>query len=310
MSRDRPHENNTFDEITLDHLLGGRVSYTQPRHGFRAAVDPVLLAAAVPARAGEHVLEGGTGAGAALLCLAARVPGIHGTGVDRNIGLLRLARANAAANGLPDLTFAAADLAASPIAGQFDHAFANPPYHAASGTPSPIPEREAAKRAMPDLLPIWVEALSRSLRHRGTLTFILPPALLEDALRAMRDGRVPAERVFPIWPKAGRPARLVLVQGRKHGRSPLAIASGDRAARGIWRVLPGRRCGIAGWGGAVSRARARPDGTLNRCSAQYSSVLGWRRCHRRSCAATRLSMLRRRVPSGVRGRRVNIISRM
>jgi tRNA1Val (adenine37-N6)-methyltransferase len=214
------------DDVTLDHLLGGRVAYMQPRDGFRAAIDPVLLAAAVPARAGDRVLEGGTGAGAALLCLAARVPDIFGLGVDRDPGLLLLAQANAAANARPELLFAAGDLAASPIGGEFDHAFANPPYHATDGTPSPSHARDAAKRSSPGQLSVWVEALSRPLRHRGTLTIILPPQLLEAALKAMRDSKAPAECVFPVWPRQGRPARLLLVQGRKHGRAPLTLAPG------------------------------------------------------------------------------------
>jgi tRNA1(Val) A37 N6-methylase TrmN6 len=217
---------NPLDAVTSDHLLGGRVKYTQPRDGFRAAIDPVLLAAAIPARAGERVLEGGTGAGAALLCLAARVPGISGLGIDLDPGLLRLARANADANGMYDLLFAAADLAASPCGGIFDHAFANPPYHAPDGTRSPVAARESAKRASPALLPAWVEALARPLRHRGTLTFILPPRLLETALAAMRDRHVPAEFVFPVWPREGEDAGLMVVRGRKHGRSPLVLAPG------------------------------------------------------------------------------------
>jgi tRNA1(Val) A37 N6-methylase TrmN6 len=221
--------------LTSDHLLGGRVAYRQPREGLRATIDPVLLAASVPARPGERVLEGGSGAGAAMLCLAARVPGIVGLGIERDPGLARRARDNAVANGWSDLWFAAGDLAASPVggpkagspeAGAFDHAFANPPYHAASGTPSPSNAREAAKRAAPDPLFIWVTALSRPLRHRGTLTLILPPALLAPALSAMRDANVSAECVFPLWPKAGRPARLMLVRGRKHGRAPLVLAAG------------------------------------------------------------------------------------
>jgi tRNA1Val (adenine37-N6)-methyltransferase len=212
--------------VTSDHLLGGKIAYLQPRDGFRAAIDPVLLAAAIPARAGERVLEGGTGAGAALLCLAARVPDVLGFGIDRDPDLLLLAQANAAANARSGLLFAAADLAASPIGGEYDHAFANPPYHAISGTRSPSLAREAAKRSSPGQLSVWVEALARPLRHRGTLTMILPPQLLEPVLNAMRDSKVPAECVFPIWPKQGQPARLVLVQGRKHGRSPLMLASG------------------------------------------------------------------------------------
>jgi tRNA1Val (adenine37-N6)-methyltransferase len=212
--------------VTADTLLGGRVKYLQPREGLRASLDPVLLAAAIPALPGDRVLEGGTGAGAALLCLAARVKGITGLGVDRDPDLVRLAAANAAANSWPELAFAAADLTVSPITGPFDRAFANPPYHAAGGTRSPSPARDAAKRAEPELLPGWVGALSRPLRHRGTLTLILPPGLLETALAAMRDAGVPADWIFPIWPKAGEAARFVLVQGRKHGRSPLVLAAG------------------------------------------------------------------------------------
>ena len=226
MVHDTPSGQRVLDAVTSDHLLGGRVAYLQPRDGFRAAIDPVLLAAAVPAEAGQRVLEGGTGAGAALLCLAARVPDISGLGIDCDPGLLQLAQANAAANARPGLLFAAGDLAASPIGGEFDHAFANPPYHAADGTPSPSNARDAAKRSAPGQLSVWVEALCRPLRHRGTLTLILPPRLLEPALKAMRDVKTPAECIFPIWPKQGHPARLLLVQGRRNGRSPLMLAYG------------------------------------------------------------------------------------
>jgi tRNA1Val (adenine37-N6)-methyltransferase len=213
-------------QTTMDTLLGGRVKYRQPRDGLRASLDPVLLAAAIPARAGEMVLEGGTGAGAALLCVASRIAGLSGVGIDRDGDLLRLARDNATANGFADLHFIVADLAMAPIDGGFDHAFANPPYHAPDGTRSPSAAREAAKRGETGLLPRWVEALSRPLRHRGTLTFILPPRLLPSALAAMREHQIGPEVVFPIWPKPNHPARFVLLRGRKHGRAPLTLAAG------------------------------------------------------------------------------------
>ena len=38
------------DELTRNGFLGGRVQLWQPVCGYRAGVDPVLLAAAVPAR--------------------------------------------------------------------------------------------------------------------------------------------------------------------------------------------------------------------------------------------------------------------
>jgi len=71
-------------DLTEDALLGQRVRLRQPRRGYRAAIDPVLLAAAVPARAGDRVLELGAGVGAAALCLAARVAGCFVTLLERD----------------------------------------------------------------------------------------------------------------------------------------------------------------------------------------------------------------------------------
>ena len=62
-------------DYTLDGFLGGRLTIAQPKDGFRAGHDAVLLAAAVPARTGETILELGSGSGIASLCLAARVAG-------------------------------------------------------------------------------------------------------------------------------------------------------------------------------------------------------------------------------------------
>ena len=52
--------------ITENGYLDGRVRIRQPARGYRAGVDPVLLAASVPARDGQRVLELGCGVGAAL----------------------------------------------------------------------------------------------------------------------------------------------------------------------------------------------------------------------------------------------------
>ncbi|MEM6466501.1 MAG: methyltransferase, partial [Pseudomonadota bacterium] len=46
-----------MSELRTDAYLGGRVQITQPAKGYRAGTDPVLLAAAVPALAGQTVLE-------------------------------------------------------------------------------------------------------------------------------------------------------------------------------------------------------------------------------------------------------------
>ena len=54
-----------LDALTEDEFLGGQLRLLQPRHGYRAGMDAVLLAASVPAEAGQAVLARGCGAGTA-----------------------------------------------------------------------------------------------------------------------------------------------------------------------------------------------------------------------------------------------------
>ena len=100
-----------LDATTRDAFLGGRVVLRQPRDGYRAATDPVFLAAACPAKSGDHVLELGCGVGAAALCLAARVARVQILGVERQADYATLACENAAVAGA-DLRIVQADLAA------------------------------------------------------------------------------------------------------------------------------------------------------------------------------------------------------
>jgi tRNA1Val (adenine37-N6)-methyltransferase len=76
------------------------VSYRQPIDGYRTGIEPVLLAASVPARSGQRVVEAGTGAGAGLLCLLARVAGLSAIGIERDADMAALARRNLADNAM------------------------------------------------------------------------------------------------------------------------------------------------------------------------------------------------------------------
>ena len=216
-------------ETTAGTLLGGRLRYAQPAEGYRTGIEPVLLAAAIPARPGERVLEGGTGAGAGLMCLAARVPGVLGLAVEIDGAMAELARQNIAANGLSGLEVRALDLMETELAG-FDHAFANPPWHDARSTPSPVVRRRLAKQAAEGTLEEWIGALLRALRPEGTITLVLPAALADRVTAALRE-----PDIVPLLPKAGRAPKLVLVHAAKPGagkrisagREPIILHEGD-----------------------------------------------------------------------------------
>lgn len=206
-------------DLTSDAFLGGRLTIWQPRHGYRAAMDPVLLAAAVPARAGDRVLDLGCGAGVAGLCLAARVPGVVLSGLEVQPFYAGLARRNAALNGVAmrliegDLTMMPATLRAE----VFDHVLANPPFYpAGGGSPAADPGRE---RALREAVPLadWAGAALRRLRSGGWLTLIVAAARLPDLLVALPSG-AGSVTVLPVAPRIGRPAHRVILRARKGGR--------------------------------------------------------------------------------------------
>ncbi|WP_281709033.1 tRNA1(Val) (adenine(37)-N6)-methyltransferase [Phaeobacter italicus] len=209
---------------TCDDFLGGRVQILQPRHGYRAATDPVYLAAACPAKPGERVLELGCGVGVAALCLAARVPGLRLVGVERQPDYAALARENAAAAGA-DLTVVEADLTCLPVdlrQQSFDHVLANPPFFApGDGTAADDPGREAANREETPLAD-WVAAARARLLPMGWLTLIHSAARLPDCLFALQGG-FGAISVLPIQPRPGREAVRVVIRARKGARAPFRL---------------------------------------------------------------------------------------
>lgn len=172
------------------------------------------------------MLEAGTGAAAALLCLAVRVPGIQATGVEMQPQLAALAAANALANGYAGIEIVTDRIETAKLARQFDHAMANPPYHEADGSLSPDAMRETAKRGSALLIGTWIERLSAALRRRGSLTFIAPSGMVPACLAAMSASHCPCVAIFPLWPKVGRPAKLVLLRGIKDLHTPLQILPG------------------------------------------------------------------------------------
>ena len=220
-------------ELTRDRLLGGRVTLLQPASGYRAAIDPVLLAAATPTWRGATVADLGCGAGAAALCLAARAPEAAAVGVERDASLAALAERNAAENGVADrVRIVRADIADIRAPGDLvrhglapcDHAMANPP-HLPPQRAMPARRGDPATVETGASLHDWVTAALALLRPGGGLSLIHRADRLDDLLAALH-GRAGEIAVFPLWPKAGQAARRVLARARKGARGPARLAPG------------------------------------------------------------------------------------
>jgi tRNA1(Val) A37 N6-methylase TrmN6 len=222
-------------DTTTDAFLGGQLRLHQPKRGYRAGIDPVLLAAACTAAPGARILDCGAGVGTAGLCAVTRLQDTVVVLVERAAAYVDLARANIAANGLvqranviaADLT---APLAQAPelaaLANSFDHALANPPYQTdTDGTRSTNPLKDQANAMAAGDLDQWLRFMAAMLKPGGTATLVHRADALVALLDAM-SGRFGALSIRPIYPRPDAAAHRVIVSGIKGSRAPLCLQPG------------------------------------------------------------------------------------
>jgi tRNA1(Val) A37 N6-methylase TrmN6 len=221
-------------EQTDDAVLGGRLRLKQQRRGHRIGHDAILLAAATGARAGDHVVDLGSGVGAAGLALALRVPDITVMLVEIDPALAQLAAENIGRNGFTsrarvlvlDVRSSADVLAAAGLPpGEADRVLMNPPFNPERQNASPDAQRRAAHMAQPALLADWIAAAARLLHSAGTLTMIWRADGLQAVLAALSP-HFGGVAILPVHGRMGQPAIRVLVRAVKGSRAPLALYPG------------------------------------------------------------------------------------
>lgn len=216
---------------TRDAFLGGKLSVFQPKAGFRAGLDSVLLGASLAASS-RTVLDLGCGAGVAALVAMAHNPSLSAVLVDANEAMLAFASANAEANGLEarartialDVTERGSARAAAGLpVDHFTSVIANPPFFAAGrGTLPSDAGRAEARHMEEDGLNLWVRTAAASAAPGGEVIFIERIEALVPLLGAM-DARFGSLSVLPIAARPGDGAGRVLVRGIKGSRAGLAL---------------------------------------------------------------------------------------
>jgi 16S rRNA (guanine1207-N2)-methyltransferase len=141
-----------------------------------AATKLLLLHAPRPPATGE-LLDLGCGSGAIALTMAARAPDAHVWAVDVNTRARELCAANASANGISNVTVAApGDVPAAVVLAAI---WSNPPVR-------------IGKRAMDDLLALWLERLAPG----GRALLVVSKHLGSDSLqRRLTEAGWPTERL-------------------------------------------------------------------------------------------------------------------
>jgi len=245
MSLDQPTAFVKHQTVTRDAFLGGSLTVSQPRHGFRAGLDSVLLGAATDAGR-KTLLDLGCGVGTAALVALSHQRSLTAVLADQNTEMLALAQTNIAENAMVErANTLAVDVSAKGAvrlaAGLADNAFAtviaNPPFFAdGAGTLAGDAGRAGARHMGAEALDLWVKTAAGCAAGGGEIIFIYPAESLTPLLNAF-DRRFGALTVLPLTPRPGAAASRVLVRGIKGSRAPLTLLASralhDDSGRGF-----------------------------------------------------------------------------
>lgn len=219
-----------YQSFSKDYILGGKIVLIQPLKGYRVAIDPIFLAAAIEANPQDKILEIGVGVGAASLSLAFRLPDVRIVGIDLQRDYVRIASLNVRNNNMQkNIEALHGNLLTPPprlAAGTFSHVMANPPYFdEASANASPSRGKSLSNASFSESLFEWARFALLMVRPKGSVTFIYHAHKLDKILSYLY-GKLGYISVYPLWPKKNREAKRVLIKGFKNLQGPLSLKAG------------------------------------------------------------------------------------
>jgi len=213
----------------LDYLLAENLRIIQSPSVFSFSLDAVLLSKFVniPSHKGS-IVDLCSGNGVIPLFLSARTKG-QITGVELQPRLLDMAERRVRYNQLENqIQMILGDVKEIPKQlgiEKYDVVTCNPPYFLAhEASDKNLSEHHAiARHELYLTLEEAIQSASKLLKQGGKAAFVHRPGRLLDIVTAMRANRLEPKRMQLIYPKEGKEANTLLIEGIKDGKPDLKI---------------------------------------------------------------------------------------
>ena len=211
---------------SADRFLDGRLTLVQSETGYRFSLDALLLADFVTIRAGDRVVDLGTGCGVISLILLVSRPVELVWGLEIQEELSLQAVRNVRINGCSGrMAVVRGDLRHLPFGRACAHVVVcNPPYRKArSGRVNPDPRRAIARHELTAGLGEIVKAASLLLKPKGRFAIIYPAERLVDLFGHLRRANLEPRRLKMVHPSARAAAKLALVEATAGAKPGLKV---------------------------------------------------------------------------------------
>lgn len=212
-----------FEDETLEDLQLEGLKLIQKKKAFRFGMDAVLLAHFAEIRTNDTVADLGCGNGILPLLLWGRQKGKTYLAVELMPEAAELARRNMRLNGLEtratviegDVLEVSKGIAPCSL----DAAVCNPPYGLpAASLVSPDRQIAIARSQREDTLDRFFRGAYRILKGRGKLSLVYPAPQMLQVMQKLQACHLEPKRFQLVYPRADRPANLVLIEAVKDAR--------------------------------------------------------------------------------------------
>jgi len=221
-------QNNLRDGERIDELQRNGYVIIQHPERFCFGMDAVLLSGFAHVKAGEHVLDLGTGTGIIPILLEAKTEGEHFTGLEIQPESADMARRSVELNHLEskidiiigDVKDASKRFGAS----SFDVITANPPYMIAKhGLQNEQNVRTIARHEVLCTLEDFLRESAKLLPPKGRFYMVHRPFRLSEIMCMMTKYGIEPKRMKLVYPYVNREPNMVLIEGLRGGRPRLTV---------------------------------------------------------------------------------------
>ncbi len=212
----------------LDELHRNGYFIIQNPEKFCFGMDAVLLSGYAKVKAGEKVLDLGTGTGIIPILLEAKTKGEHFTGLEIQEESADMARRSVNYNNLQDkIDIVIGDIkGASDIFGaaSFDVITTNPPYMTSShGLVNPNQPKAIARHEIFCSLEDVIGQSSKLLKTNGKLYMVHRPFRLAEIMTTLVKYRLEPKRMQLVYPFVDKEPNMVLIEASKGGKSRITV---------------------------------------------------------------------------------------
>ena len=212
----------------IDDLQRKGYKIIQNTEKFCFGMDAVLLSSFASVKAGEKVLDMGTGTGIIPILLEAKTEGEHFTGLEIQSESAEMAGRSVKLNSLEEkIDIVEGDIKeASKIFGKniFNVVTVNPPYmNDLHGIKNPDMPKAIARHEVLCTLEDVVREASYVLKQNGRMYMVHRPHRLVEIIQAMKQYKLEPKRIRFVHPYEDKEANMVLIEALKGGKSMVKI---------------------------------------------------------------------------------------